>query len=79
LGRRVIISPARNDELSDALALLFDAVPTAADGQIAHVLQLIERGDLSPDDVLVARIAGRVQGAVLSQRLAGSIAVIWPA
>jgi len=74
----MMISAVRTSELGDAFGLLYG--PSTADlpGHLDHAFRLIARGELNPDDVLVARIDGVVVGAVLCQPLPGAIAVIWP-
>jgi GNAT superfamily N-acetyltransferase len=54
--------------------------PGSADlpGHLAHAFRLVARGELDPDNLLVARRDGTIVGVVFCQRLAGAIAVIWP-
>ena len=72
------ITPVRWPELGDALALLYAPGTADVPGRLDHAFRLISRGELNPDDLLVARSDGRVVGAVLCQPLPGAIAVIWP-
>ncbi|MBO0699888.1 MAG: GNAT family N-acetyltransferase, partial [Zavarzinella sp.] len=74
-GADMTIHPARPDELAAAFALLYGP---AADGHVAHAFQLVARGELNPDDLLVARTGDTLAGAVFCQRLPGAVAVIWP-
>jgi ribosomal protein S18 acetylase RimI-like enzyme len=71
------ISAVRTAELGDAFGLLYG--PSAdLPGRLADAFRRVARGELNPDDLLVARRGDHVTGAVYCQRLPGAIAVIWP-
>src|SRR5262245_6556837 len=72
------ISPVRTPELNDAFALLYGPGSADLSGHLAHAFRLVARGELDPDNLLIARADGSVVGAVFCQRLAGALAVIWP-
>jgi mycothiol synthase len=72
------ISAARNSELDEAFALLYGPGTADLSGHLAHAFRLVARGELDPDNLLVARSDGAIVGAVFCQRLAGAVAVIWP-
>ncbi|HVK11600.1 MAG TPA: N-acetyltransferase [Gemmataceae bacterium] len=70
------VRPATTADVADALALLHGTGPTSE--AVAHSFRLIARGELDPRNLLVARGAGRVVGAVFGQVLPGASAVVWP-
>ncbi|HKA06175.1 MAG TPA: GNAT family N-acetyltransferase [Gemmataceae bacterium] len=72
------ISAARTSELDEAFALLYGPGTPDLSGHLAHAFRLVARGELDPDNLLVARSDAAIIGAVFCQRLAGAIAVIWP-
>ena len=79
MPRGPVVSPA---DLSDRPAggrALFAHLPTPdRDRRAARALDLLASGEFVPAGLLVARSAGRVVGAALTQLHPGSAAVAWP-
>jgi ribosomal protein S18 acetylase RimI-like enzyme len=71
------LSAVRIPELGDAFELLYGPSDDLL-GRLADAFRRVARGELNPDNLLVARRDERMIGAVYSQRLPGAIAVIWP-
>jgi ribosomal protein S18 acetylase RimI-like enzyme len=75
----VTITAAESDEQAAALRLTFSHLdPETRLARVAGGLELIDRGELDPAGILVARIAGRVVGAVVAAPVPGAGAAIWP-
>jgi ribosomal protein S18 acetylase RimI-like enzyme len=75
----VSISPAEADERTAALKLTFSHLdPETRLARVAGGLELIDRGEMDPAGILVARIDGRVIGAVVAAPVPGAGAAIWP-
>jgi ribosomal protein S18 acetylase RimI-like enzyme len=73
------ISPAEADERTAALKLTFSHLdPETRLARVAGGLELIDRGEMDPAGILVARIEGRVIGAVVAAPVPGAGAAIWP-
>jgi ribosomal protein S18 acetylase RimI-like enzyme len=73
------ISPAEADERTAALKLTFSHLdPETRLARVAGGLELIDRGELDPAGILVARIDGRLVGAVVAAPVPGAGAAIWP-
>ena len=68
------ITPVRPAELADAFALLYGP---GADADVGHAFGLVARGELNPNDILVAHRDGALIGAVFASRLPGGVAVVW--
>jgi len=71
------ISAVRTAELGEAFGLLYGPSEDLP-GRLADAFRRVARGELDPDNLLVARRGDHVTGAVFCQRLPGAIAVIWP-
>jgi ribosomal protein S18 acetylase RimI-like enzyme len=70
---------ARADDLSAAFALLFRHLRDEERiDRVAHVLALIERGELDARGVFVVREGGDVVGALVCTLVPGAGALIWP-
>jgi len=74
----VVVSPADKSEFGIAFALLYGGEPGAPSQDAAEAFQLMARGELDADKLLVARSGGTVVGTVLFERLPGAGAVVWP-
>ena len=73
------IAPAYPDELTAALRLAFrHHDPEARLARVAVGLDLIDRGELDPAGVLVARAGGRLLGAMVAAPVPGAAAAVWP-
>lgn len=72
------ISPAGQAEFAEAFALLYGWPVEEQESGIAHAFQLVARGELNPDHLLVAREGEQIGGAVYGQSLAGGVAVVIP-
>ena len=72
------ISSANTTEFAEAFALLYGWSMEEQEGGIAHAFQLVARGELNPDHLLVAREGEQIVGSVFGQPLAGGIAVVVP-
>jgi GNAT superfamily N-acetyltransferase len=73
------IAPAEADERTAALKLTFSHLdPETRLARVAGGLELIDRGEMDPAGILVARIGGRVIGAVVAAPVPGAGAAIWP-
>jgi mycothiol synthase len=75
----VTISPAQPDELTAALRLAFrHHDPESRVARVAVGLDLIDRGELDPAGVLVARSGDRLIGAMVAAPVPGAAAAVWP-
>jgi ribosomal protein S18 acetylase RimI-like enzyme len=75
----VAITPAHADELTAALRLAFrHHDPESRVARVAVGLDLIDRGELDPAGVLVARIGDRLLGAMVAAPVPGAAAAVWP-
>jgi mycothiol synthase len=75
----VTFAPAEPDERAAALRLTFSHLdPETRLARVAGGLELIDRGELDPAGILVARIEGRVVGAVVAAPVPGAGAAVWP-
>jgi ribosomal protein S18 acetylase RimI-like enzyme len=73
------VTPARPDELADALRLLFRRhPPDEAAVRTANALRALERGDLAPEGVLVARAPAGLCGVLVCLPLRGATGLLWP-
>ncbi|HEY1376259.1 MAG TPA: GNAT family N-acetyltransferase [Gemmataceae bacterium] len=78
-GGYPLISPAEPDELTAALRLAFRHFdPETRLARVAGGLELIDRGELDPAGVLVARAGGRLVGAMVVAPVPGAGAAVWP-
>jgi ribosomal protein S18 acetylase RimI-like enzyme len=73
------ITPAHPDELTAALRLAFrHHEPETRLARVAVGLDLIDRGELDPTGVLVARAGDRLIGAMVAAPVPGGAAAVWP-
>ncbi len=74
------IGPALAEEWQAALDLVFRHVPRRDEREtrVANAVQLIRRGELDAQGVLVARSAARLQGAMVCLPAPGASALVWP-
>ncbi len=77
-GAQVIPCPA--EARPEALEVLYRRMPSSLRGHlIAEVLDDARRGELDLSGLWVAQIrSGRIIGALMTQRLAGKTAAVWP-
>jgi ribosomal protein S18 acetylase RimI-like enzyme len=78
LGAQLMPCPA--EAYPEALEVLYRRMPSSLRGHlIAEVLEDARRGELDLSGLWVARIrSGRIVGAMMTQRLAGKTAAVWP-
>lgn len=75
----VVITTAEPDERMAALRLTFSHLdPETRLARVSGGLELIDRGELDPAGILVARVNDRVIGAVVAAPVPGAGAAIWP-
>ncbi len=75
----IIVAPARPDELADAVRLLYRRQsPEEAVVRASNALRALERGDLDPAGVLVARGAAGLGGVLVCLPLRGATGLVWP-
>jgi ribosomal protein S18 acetylase RimI-like enzyme len=75
----IVFATAEPDERLAALRLTFSHLdPEIRLARVAGGLELIDRGELDPAGILVARIRGRVVGAVVAAPVPGAGAAVWP-
>ena len=75
----VDITTAEPDERLAALRLAFSHLdPETRLARVAGGLELIDRGELDPAGIVVARVNGRVVGAIVAAPVPGAGAAIWP-
>ena len=75
----VTISVAQPDEQAAALRLTFSHLdPDTRLARVAGGFELLDRGELDPAGVLVARIDGCVVGAMVAAPVPGAGAAVWP-
>jgi RimJ/RimL family protein N-acetyltransferase len=73
------ITPAAPGELVEAFRLLFRRhPPEAALGRVSNALAAVERGNLDPAGVLVARGAAGLDGVLVCLPLRGASGLVWP-
>lgn len=76
-GAELLACPA--EDRTEALWLLYRRTPPALRARLVEqVLAQSERSELDLSGLWIARRRGRIVGAVLTQRLAGEAAAIWP-
>jgi ribosomal protein S18 acetylase RimI-like enzyme len=75
----VVIAPAGLDERTSALKLAFSHLdPETRLGRVAGGLELIDRGEMDPDGILVARLGDGLVGAMVAAPVPGAGAAVWP-
>jgi ribosomal protein S18 acetylase RimI-like enzyme len=75
----VTITPAEPDERTAALKLAFGHLdPETRLARIAGGLELVDRGEMDPDGILVARVEDRLVGAMVAAPVPGAGAAVWP-
>jgi GNAT superfamily N-acetyltransferase len=75
----ITVDAAGKSGRDEALRLLYSRLPVAERGaQIASMKSAIARGEVTLDDLLVARLGGNAAGALLLLRRAGRMAFLWP-
>jgi ribosomal protein S18 acetylase RimI-like enzyme len=73
------VAPAGPDDRAAALALAFWHLPPVARlERIAAALDLIDRGELDPEGIIVARSGRRLIGAMIAAPVPGAGAAVWP-
>jgi ribosomal protein S18 acetylase RimI-like enzyme len=78
MGPSVAVEPARLEERAPAFRLIFQHLTAnEREQRVATALHLVERGELDPAGLLVARQGG-VVGAMLCQVLPGASGLVWP-
>ncbi len=79
MSRTLTIAPARPEERAAAFRLIFQHL-SAEDRQtrVANALNLVRRGELEPDGILVARSQDCVMGALVCLPVPGASALFWP-
>lgn len=80
MAETLIIGPARADEWTPALDLVFRHIAHREEREtrVANALQLIRQGELEADGVLVARAGSRLRGAMICLPAPGASALVWP-
>lgn len=79
MGLPITVDSARTAELAPAFRLLFQHLsPDEQDSRLATALQLVNRGDLDPAGLLVARTVQGLLGAILCQVVPGASGLVWP-
>lgn len=75
----VVIEPARREEMAAAFRLLFRHLDEAdCETRVANALQMLRNQELNPAGAIVARSAGKLQGALFCQSVAGASGLLWP-
>jgi ribosomal protein S18 acetylase RimI-like enzyme len=75
----VTIAAAEPDERTAALKLAFAHLDAETRlGRVAGGLELIDRGEMDADGILVARLGDRLVGAMVAAPVPGSGAAVWP-
>src|SRR5262245_13272466 len=75
----VTVQPAPPDGRATALELAFGHLPPEErQAKAAAALELVARGEVDPDGLLLAQIGDRAVGAVLACPLPGGGAAVWP-
>jgi mycothiol synthase len=73
------IRPARNDEWQAAFGFVFQATPESdRPARITHGIDMVRRGELQPEGILVALQGATVKGALVCLIVPGASALVWP-
>ncbi len=73
------VGPARPEQREAAFRLVFRHAPAdEAEVRLANALNLVERGELPRDGVLVAAARGEVIGALVCMLVPGASGLLWP-
>jgi ribosomal protein S18 acetylase RimI-like enzyme len=73
------VEPARPEEMATAFQLIFQESSTDhLELRVANALELIEKGELNAEGVLVARHHQQVLGAMVCMTIPGSSGLVWP-
>jgi ribosomal protein S18 acetylase RimI-like enzyme len=79
MGQALIIEPARPEEWAASFGFVFQHLRgTERDARVANAVRLVERGELDPTGILVARAGGDLQGAVVCLPVPGASGLVWP-
>jgi ribosomal protein S18 acetylase RimI-like enzyme len=73
------IESARPDEWPAAFRFVFQHLPSGERvARVANAVRLVERGELDPAGILVARGGCDMQGALVCQPVPGASGLVWP-
>jgi ribosomal protein S18 acetylase RimI-like enzyme len=75
----VVVESARREELAAAFRLLFQHVEERdRETRVGNALKMMRNKELSAAGALVARLEGKIQGALFCQSVAGASGLLWP-
>ncbi|MCS6852903.1 MAG: GNAT family N-acetyltransferase [Gemmataceae bacterium] len=73
------VEPSQPRDWAAAFRLVFRSLPDRVqEERVARALDLVQRGELDPSGLLVARTGQGLLGAMLCQRLPGASGLVWP-
>jgi ribosomal protein S18 acetylase RimI-like enzyme len=73
------VESARPEDLAAAFRLMFQQTPAVdLDARVTNALNLVERGELDPAGVVVARQDNQLVGAMVCLRVPGASGLVWP-
>jgi ribosomal protein S18 acetylase RimI-like enzyme len=79
MPRSTTTGTPRLDERAAAFRFVFQHAPNSErELRVAAAMHLVDRGDLDPAGILVARSDGQVVGAMLCQTIPGASGLVWP-
>jgi ribosomal protein S18 acetylase RimI-like enzyme len=79
MGQALTIERARPEEWAGAFRFVFQHLgEDERDARITNAVRLVERRELDPAGVLVARAGGDVVGALVCQPVPGASGLVWP-
>jgi ribosomal protein S18 acetylase RimI-like enzyme len=79
MNQAVAIEPARPSEHAAALRLAFQHVGAKEQAErTAKALELLQKKELDPEGILVARTAGQLAGALICMPTPGAGGLMWP-
>jgi ribosomal protein S18 acetylase RimI-like enzyme len=79
MSQALTIEPARPDEWAAAFRFVFQHLrEDERDARVANAVRLVERRELDPAGILVARAGDDVLGALVCQPVPGASGLVWP-
>jgi mycothiol synthase len=79
MASSLVVGPAPQKEWGAVAELLFQHVPAGARAaRVAGLLRLLQQGEIEPDGMLAAHMAGKLHGGLVCVPLRGASALVWP-
>jgi ribosomal protein S18 acetylase RimI-like enzyme len=79
MSEPIHVEAARGDELPAAFSLMYQHLPVAERYRsVTNALRLVEQGDITLEQVLIARRGEQIDGVVVFSPCAGAAGQVWP-